>query len=73
MKNSIKIGLVLLVLVGALAAWLLIGSGTGFSGSRKYLYIRSNAATKEAVMDSIRENGIVSSPRIFDFIASRIG
>lgn len=73
MKKSIKIALVILLLLTAVAAWLLVGSSTGFSGPKEYLYIRSDAATKEAVMDSIKQNNIVSSPGIFDFIAGRLG
>jgi UPF0755 protein len=73
MKKSIKIGLVILLIVAAAIAWALIGSGTGFSASKEYLFIRSDAATKEAVIDSIRKNRIVSSPGMFDFIAGRLG
>lgn len=68
-----KIGLVFLLLAGVAAAWFLVGSGTGFSGAREYLYIRSDGATREAVMDSVRKNKIVSAPGIFDFIAGRLG
>ncbi|RYY40839.1 MAG: endolytic transglycosylase MltG [Chitinophagaceae bacterium] len=70
---------ILLVLFGLLfvaalgAAWLLFGSGTGFAGKRATLYIASNAATREAVLDSVRKNGIVSSPRFFDWMAGRLG
>jgi UPF0755 protein len=73
MKKSIKIGLAILLIAVAAIAWFLIGSGTGFQASREYLLIRSDATTKEAVMDSIRKNGIVSSPGMFDFIAGRLG
>ncbi|GAB4091746.1 endolytic transglycosylase MltG [Flaviaesturariibacter terrae] len=60
--------------LGALvAAWLLFGSGTGFGTRRATLYISTRAATRSAVLDSLDKNDIVSSPRLFDWIASRLG
>lgn len=73
MKKSIKILLLLFLLILVGAAWILFGSGTAFKAQKEYLYIRSDAATKEAVMDSIRKNKIVSSTGMFDFIANRLG
>ena len=73
MKKVIQILLLILILTGIAAAWFLVGSGTGFAGQKEYLYIRSDAANKEAVMDSVRQNKIVSSTGAFDFIAARLG
>ncbi len=73
MKKGFKIALVVLVVAAAIAAWFLVGSGTGFSGTREYLFVRSDAATREAVMDSLRKNKIVSSPGLFEALAGRLG
>ncbi|RYY88512.1 MAG: endolytic transglycosylase MltG [Chitinophagaceae bacterium] len=62
------------IFLAALAvAWLLFGSGTGFRGKKATLYISAKAASREAVLDSLRKNEIVSSPRFFDWMAGRLG
>jgi UPF0755 protein len=64
----------LVLFLGALAAaWLVLGPGTGFKGSKGTLYISSRAATKEAVLDSIARRDIVRSPRVFTWLASQLG
>ncbi|HEX2609069.1 MAG TPA: endolytic transglycosylase MltG [Flavisolibacter sp.] len=72
MKKLLLILLLLLVLGGGIVAWLLLGSGTAFSANKEYVYIRSNAANKQAVLDSLKANGIVSSPALFDWVAARM-
>lgn len=73
MKKIIRIVVVVLLLAGGFLAWILLGSGTAFQQKEAFLYIPSNAATKEAVMDSIRVNNLVSNPAAFDQLASRMG
>ena len=72
MKKFIKIGLALLALAGAIGAWIFLGSATGFSGKKAYLYIRSDAATKTAVLDSLEKNEIVTNQSAFNFLAGRM-
>ncbi|RYY66777.1 MAG: endolytic transglycosylase MltG [Chitinophagaceae bacterium] len=67
----ILFGIVFLLAVAA--GWLLFGSGTGFSGKRATLYIASDAPTRGAVLDSLRKNKIVSSPRFFEWMAGQLG
>lgn len=63
------VALVVVLLLGvALAAYFLLAGNTG---KQKFLYIASNAATREAVMDSLVQNGFVKSPRLFSFLAER--
>lgn len=73
MKKSIKIVLALFGILLALGGWFFFGSATGFTSRKETLYIRTDAATREAVMDSIRKNKIVSSISAFEFLASRMG
>ena len=73
MKKFILIGLAVLALGAVIIAWLLIGVGTGFSAKKETLYIRSDAATREAVMDSLRSNNIINNETIFNFLAGRMG
>ena len=73
MKKFWKIGLVVLLLLTAIAAWIFLGPATGFSSKKTFLYIRSNAATKTAVLDSLEKNNIVINKSAFNFLAARFG
>lgn len=73
MKRLIKfllVGVIVVLLV--VAAWIFLGSATGFNSSKEYLYIRTNAATREAVLDSLQKNKIVTNTSAFAFLASRL-
>ncbi|HEX8313739.1 MAG TPA: endolytic transglycosylase MltG [Flavisolibacter sp.] len=72
MKKVIKIGLAVVVVIVAIGAWIFFGSATGFSPDKEYLYIRSDAATKEAVFDSLKKNRIVTNQAAFSFLANRM-
>ena len=60
-----------IILIGAIAAWIFLGSATGFETQQKALYIRSNAATEEAVIDSLRKNKIVTNTNAFKWLAGQ--
>lgn len=62
----------IVLVLAAITGWIFLGSGTGFSGSKETLYIRSDAAIKQAVLDSLKANKIVSSPGLFSFLADRL-
>jgi UPF0755 protein len=72
MKKLLLTLLILLVICGAIAGWIFLGPATGFSSSEKALYIRSNAATKKAVMDSLVKNNIITNETAFEFLATRL-
>jgi UPF0755 protein len=72
MKKLIGILLALVVLVGAAVAWIFLGPATGFSTPKETIYIRSNAATKGAVLDSLRTNRIIKNETAFSFLADRL-
>lgn len=68
------LGLLLFLLIGAVVvAWIFLGSATGFSGEKETLYIRTGSATREAVLDSLRANHIVSNTNAFSWLAARLG
>jgi UPF0755 protein len=73
MKKLLWIILILILFAGAVVAWIVFGSATGFSSPKKALYIRSNAATKKAVLDSLTKNNIITNETAFDFLATRMG
>jgi UPF0755 protein len=72
MKKVFLVVLVVLLLLGGVAAWLFAGPGTGFSEGKRTLYIRSDAATKKAVLDSLQQNNIISHSAVFTWLASRM-
>lgn len=72
MKKVIGILLTLIVVAALVVAWIFVGPATGFSSSKEALYIRSNAATKEAVLDSLRTNKIIKNEAAFSFLANRL-
>ncbi|HEX6335254.1 MAG TPA: endolytic transglycosylase MltG [Flavisolibacter sp.] len=71
--KKLLLALLFLLLIGAgVAGWILFGSATGFSASKKFLYIRSNAATKKAVLDSLEKNDLVTNTLAFEWLGERM-
>lgn len=71
MKKLI-LGILIFVLIAAIAGWMFMGPATNFEGSKQTLYIRSTAATKEAVLDSVGTNKIVKQASLFNWLADRM-
>jgi UPF0755 protein len=72
MKRFLLLAFLLIVLAAGAAAWIFLGPATRFEGEKKALYIRTNAATKEAVLDSLLANRIITNKTAFDFLAKRL-
>lgn len=72
MKKVILIVLLVLVVGIGIVAWMVIGPGTDFKENKETLYIRTNAATKQAVLDSLTANGIIKNQMVFNFLADRM-
>lgn len=72
MKKLLIVLLILLIIGGTVAGWIFLGPTTGFSSDEKALYIRGNAATKKAVMDSLVKNKIITNETAFEFLANRL-
>ncbi len=71
--KKLLFGFVLLLVVGAgIGAWIFLGSATGFSSAKQALYIRTNAATKQAILDSLTKNKIVTNTAAFSWLAGRM-
>jgi UPF0755 protein len=71
----IRKSLLVLIFLGFIVT-ALIGrfffSNTPFKEKAKYLYIPTGHASREEVMDSIKQNHLVSNPESFDFLASKM-
>ena len=72
MKKFFLILFLLLLVAAGIGAWIFLMSATPFDEDRKALYISSHAPTKEAVMDSLKKNRIVSNPEAFEILAGRM-
>ncbi|MDQ3845179.1 MAG: endolytic transglycosylase MltG [Bacteroidota bacterium] len=72
MKKVLVISLIAFLIVAAVGAWMIFGPATGFESERKALYIRTKAANKAAVLDSLRVNKIVKQASLFSWMATRM-
>lgn len=72
MKKTVLVILLLLVVGIGIVAWLFLGPGTGFDSRKETLYIRSQAATKQAVLDSLEKNHIISHTSVFLWLANQM-
>jgi UPF0755 protein len=72
MKKLLLLIFILLVLGAGIAAWLFLGPATAFSPAKEYLYIRTDAANKKAVLDSLKKNKIIRFESAFNFMADRL-
>lgn len=72
MNKIVWIALAVILLLALAGAWIFLGPGTGFDSKKETLYIRSDAATKMAVLDSLRQHKIVSNMAAFSFLANRL-
>lgn len=71
--KKLLLGLSLLVVIaGGIIAWIFLGSATGFISSKEVLYISTNAPTKQAVLDSLSKNKIVTNTAAFNWLANRM-
>ena len=72
MKKIVLLIVIVLIIFAMIAAWIFMGSATGFESAKKAFYIRSDAASREAVLDSLRENKIITNSNAFAFLANRL-
>ena len=72
MKKLFLRVLTVLLLVAAVAAYLLFGSATAFKAAKYDLYIRTGM-NYETMMASLRQDHVVSHPAIFNWMAGRTG
>ena len=72
MKKFFAILFIILLVAAAAGAWIFLGSATGFATKKETLYISSNAANKNAVLDSLTANKIISNKTAFNFLANRM-
>lgn len=70
--KKLFLGLVIILLVAAEAAYLVFGPGTSFQGPKYDLYIHTGA-TYDTLMNGLRQKAVIRRPAIFDWLARRSG
>ncbi|HEX8356261.1 MAG TPA: endolytic transglycosylase MltG [Segetibacter sp.] len=72
MKKIIVFLIVIALILLAVAAWLVVGSGTAFNENRKYLFVNTGKANEETVMKYIEEKDLLKHPQLFKKIAGQM-
>jgi UPF0755 protein len=72
MKKIIIIVVVLIIAAGLYVSWAFISPATTFKEDKATLYIRTNAATRQAVTDSLEKNGVIKNRTAFEWLAGRM-
>lgn len=73
MKKLFAIVMVVILLVGVLAAWTFLAPNTLIDKRSRYLYIRTGKASERDVMSTIRDSSFVRSPSAFTWLAGVSG
>jgi UPF0755 protein len=72
MRKIVTVLVVVLVIISLIIGMKLFGSSTNFSESKKYLYIQTGKASKEAVMSTIKDSAFIKNRKIFEFLAGKL-
>jgi len=73
LKKIVKPMLIIGALLLLLLWWLFGSSVTGFSDKAKFVYIATGTNSKEAVLQALQKDGIISSTTGFDVLAKATG
>ncbi|MEA3426658.1 MAG: endolytic transglycosylase MltG [Bacteroidota bacterium] len=71
MSRVVSALLLVLVIAGAVTAWLVLGSGTGFSEKSRYFIVPEGKTDPTAVLEAMEQEQILSHPAVFKLLASR--
>lgn len=63
---------ILVIIVVLVSGWLVFGSATSFTETRKYLFIYTGKTDKESVMNFVRKNDLLKYPAIFEAMAQKM-
>ena len=72
MKKLLKITAFLIVLIALYFAWLFFGPSSSYEGKNPYLYIRTGSASKEAVIQSLRDSALIKHTGAFEWLGDRL-
>lgn len=72
MKKLFYVFVISIILISAVAAWLLLGSATGFTEKEKYLYIRTGETQKSKVLNQLRQEKLIRHISVFTWLANQL-
>lgn len=73
MRKILTLFLVILLVGLAYGAWVFFGPATSFSQKTKSLYIYTGKTDKASVMETISSRAYISHPRVFGWLADKMG
>ena len=71
MKKFILGSVVILLAAGCFIGWRVFGSVTAFDSENYYLYIRTGM-TYQQVLDTLKQENVLTSPGVFNWVAARM-
>lgn len=72
MKKLFGIVFILILLAAVYLSWLFFGPATGFNENYRFLYIRSDKAHKNAIIDSFQSNKFIKHIAAFIWLTNRM-
>jgi len=72
MSRVLSTLLLVLLIVAAVAAWLVLGAGTGFSEKNRYFLIAEGKTDQASVLQVLEDNEIIAHPSTFSLLASQM-
>lgn len=72
MKRIALIVLIILIIAGAIGAWLVFGPATTFSAKEKYVFVRDNPSAETQVMNQFDSGDFIRTPALLSFALNRL-
>lgn len=73
MKKILLYSFLFLLIVGGIAAWLVLGSGTAFSEKSQFFVIAEGQTDKSTVTNLLKKQEIIKNPSVFSALGSTMG
>jgi UPF0755 protein len=71
MKKVIGVIAVIILLIVAIAAWLIFAPATKFDNASRYVYVRSSPSAQEQIMHQLDTGNVIRSTAVFSFLANQ--
>jgi UPF0755 protein len=72
MKRIISLFFLIIIVIGGLLAWMVIGSGTAFNEKNKYFTIADGKTNEASVLQVLKKRYIVKNTWVFSVVASQM-
>ena len=71
MKKIIGLIAIVILLIIAIAAWILFAPATKFNNASRYVFVRSSPSAQQQIMYQLDTGNIIRNTAIFNFFAER--